>query len=214
MSMDALRVTFYMDGTGVFMWPKTPIHLDGLLSWALMPFHRLEIGAPAPNEEPFEIKLPLGTWKKDGHWGWHASALFPDGEFYESTQYYRKKIRTERLHLTSGAVGTQSGRYAERNTPMPLILCNKLIGYCLGKRKRIAHILKKQTRYIGAMASAGKGKVLGVEVDVIDDDFSIKKDGRMMRYMPAENGLRTGRIRPPYHNNFDSVTTCYPGDEF
>lgn len=213
MSLDYLKVTFVTDGTGVFAWPKTPPHLDGLIAWAILPFQNID-RLPPPDKKPVEFRLPLGTWERNGHWGWSASAISPEGEFFESTQFYRRRSRgIANSHMVSGQIGLQSGQYSERNLPMPLILCKNWVAYCVGRRKRIYGLLARQIGRLGAKGSMGKGKVLKVEVEKIENDWSLMRDGKAMRYLPVPGGRRNGRIRPPYHNRFDPVQTCYPGDE-
>jgi CRISPR type IV-associated protein Csf3 len=200
-----------MDGTGVVMYPQNPIHLDSLLAWTLCPGHLIHIGLER-NEVPKIQKLPLATWHINGHWGWCASALFPESPV-ESGQYWRKKFRMDRIHLTRGSPNLMSGKYREYNMPIPLILCSEVIGYAFGDRKRLAQLLPR-VRYIGKKGGYGKGGVVGVKVETINEDYSLVKEGKAMRFLPQKDGNRYGRILPPYWNDTERIQTCYVGDTY
>ena len=209
MAIKPLKITFHMDGSGIVMYPNSPIHLDSLLAWAICPKHLADKGLER-SEVPEVQRLPLGEWHINGYWGWHASALFPDGDI-ESLQFWRKKFRTNRIHLTTGSPNLMSGKYREYNIPMPLILCHTITAYALGSRKRVAQLLRR-IRYIGQKGSYSKGLVNSVEVKVIEKDYSLAKDGKAMRFLPQKDGPRFGRIRPPYWNVTERINTCYVGD--
>jgi len=74
---------------------------------------------PARDEAPDDIPLPLERWKIGSVWGWHASALLPDGDNFETLQYWRKRFRQSRAELISGTVNIASGTYRDHNMPMP-----------------------------------------------------------------------------------------------
>lgn len=198
-----------MDGTGVIMYPYKPIHLDSLLAWTVCPEHLKSKGLER-DEIPEIQRLPLKKWHIEGHWGWCASALFPDNET-ESLQYWRKKFRTNRIHMTKGSPNLMSGKYKEYNMPMPLVLCNTMTAYALGEPTQIAQLIE-QIKFIGQKGAYGKGNIVGVEVEVIENDYSLAKDGLATRFLPDKNGNRFGRVLPPYWNTTESLQTCYVGD--
>jgi len=205
-SISSLKIIFGLDGTGVYYDPYEPIHLDALLSWALMPFYR-DKGSEAPsrNDEPIDVPLPLEKWYIGDQWGWKASALFPEGDSAESLQYWRKKFRQNKIEVTRGSPNLQNGIYREYNTPLPLLLCHKMVAYAVGDRGRVDLILRKHIKYLGKKNAYGKGKVLSVETGIVDYDWSMYRDGNPMRFLPDANGIREVRVRPPYWNNCGRV---------
>ncbi len=210
MSLKPLKITFRMDGTGVVMFPQNPVHLDSLLAWAICPEHLINRGLER-NEIPEIQMLPLKKWHINGYWGWHASALFPDGKI-ESLQYWRKKFRTNRIHMAKGSPNLMSGKHKEYNMPIPLILCNTMTAYALGNRKRITQLLER-IKYIGKKGAYGKGAVTDVEVEVIEEDFSLLKGGRVMRFLPAKGGSGYGRVLPPYWNMTERIQIWHVGEQ-
>lgn len=213
MSLKSLKITFHLDGAGVFFDPFEPLHLDSLLSWALAPFH-CKGEAPGRDDEPYDIPLPLGKWKINGIWGWHASALFPDGDVAESLQYWRKRFRQSKVDCCKQNPNLSNGPYREYNVSMPLLLCHKMTAYAFGSRKRVAHVLRKQVRFIGKKKAYGKGVITNIDVDVIDKDRSLINEGITTRYLPDKNGIRLIRPRPPYWNNVGKVKCCNVGDRY
>ncbi len=215
MSLQNLKITFHLDGTGLYYDPYEPIHLDALMAWALIPFHTQRgEEPPTRNSKPTDVPLPLGKWNINGHWGWSASALFPDGETAEGLQFWRKRFRQGKIELTQGSPNLQMGIYREYNNPLPLLLATKMIAYAVGDRGRVQQVLQKHIRYLGKKAAYGKGKIISIEVEIIDQDYSLVKDGRAMRFLPYENGVRQVRVRPPYWNNFEKINCCEIGDEY
>lgn len=206
-----LQITFHLDGTGVYYDPYEPIHLDALLAWALVPFQAASKNI-ARSDIPDEIELPLTRWKINNFWGWKASALFPGENCCESIQYWRKKFRQNRIELMTGSANLKQGIYREYNTPMCLVITDKMIAYAQGGKKRIKQILQKHIKYLGKKRSYGKGKIINIEVEEIENDYSIKKDGKAMRWLPKQDGSKLVRCRPPYWNRIDRINCCDIGE--
>jgi len=213
MSLRPLRISILLDGSGVYFDAYEPLHLDALLAWALAPFH-CKGEPPDRDEQPYDVPLPLGKWHIGGVWGWHASAFCPIGGQAESLQFWRKRFRQSRIEWCKGNPNIKNGIYRDYNVPMPLLLSHKMVAFALGGRKRIAHILRKQVRYIGKKKAHGKGRVVGIEVDEIDKDLSLVYQGKAQRYLPSDDGLRLVRPRPPYWNNIGRVPCCNVGDDY
>lgn len=212
MSLQPLHIVFTLDDEGVMFDPFCPIHFDGLLDWCLSPLNRTG-SAPARHEKPEEIRLPLGTWHYGGTWGWCASALFPVGvEWEEEMRYIRKKVRTNRLSLTSGNINLQSGKTREWNLPLTLQHIPQMEAWCLGERQRFKRLLEKNLRYLGKKRHRGFGRIEDLSIDYCDDDYSVLKNGKAQRWLPDKDGLREVRVRPPYWNNIDRIACCEVGD--
>jgi len=210
-----LKITFNLDGTGIYYNPHEPMHLDALLSWALMPFHRQKGDeAPTRDSKPIDVPLPLGKWHIGGEWGWCASALFPDGENCESLQFWRKRFRQNKIEQAKGNPVLTNGVYREYNNPMPLLLTQKMTCYALGSKKRVKQILKKHIKFLGKKSSIGKGRIISIDIDIIDEDYSLTKDGYAMRFLPLKDGFRRCRVRPPYWNNHKKTNVCEVGEPY
>jgi hypothetical protein len=208
--MDNLRVTFILDGSGVYYDPAEPIHLDSLLVRASVP-HHAPGHVPTRDEEPDDIPIPLARWHIAGQWGWKASAIFPDGVTASAMQHWRKKFRTGRIHLTNGSPNLTNATWREYNEAMPLLLCHSMVAWCVGERRKVLRELRRSVTHLGRKASMGKGRVNAILVDRVDEDWSILREGRAQRWLPAAGAPRRCRPRPPYWNNVGRIATCEVG---
>ena len=199
-----LQITFHLDGTGVYYDPNEPPMLDALLA-AIRVRHHVSGEPPAKDEPPFEVPLPLAKQYVGNHWFWKASALFPiEDEAMQHVVYWRKRFRQNRAEMTEGSPNLTNGTYRDWNTPVPLLLTSALRGWCVytGDRKpsKLRQDLEKDVRYIGKKRAHGRGQVTRVTVEMIEEDWSVSKDGLTTRYVPDENAFRNVRPRPPYWN--------------
>lgn len=213
MSFSPLKVTFHLDGTGVYFDPAEPLHLDALLVFAAAAHHGIT-GELSRDELPKDIPIPVARWRVGSVWGWSASALFPDGQTAESLQFWRKKFRQNRVELTAGSPNLTNATWREYNMPMPLVLCHTMVAWCLGDRRNIRHELIRSVRHLGKKAAMGKGAVNDITVDRVDEDWSLVRAGCAQRWLPSPQGARLCRARPPYWNNVDRSLMCEVGEPY
>lgn len=206
-----LKVTFGLDGTGVYYNPADPIHLDALLAFCASAHHKTR--QITRGDIPDEFPIPCAKWRIRGQWGWRCSALFPEGpNGGESIEYLRKKFRQDRADLTSGSPVLTNATYREYNIPMTLTLTTKMVAYCFGERSKILRELRRNIRHLGSKRSAGRGRINKVTVEEWRADWSIMCDGHAMRFLPSVNAPRMCRPRPPYWNQHGAVPMCEVGD--
>lgn len=203
-----LRITFHLDGSGVYYDPHEPTMLDGLLHWALAPkqgFTHLD-----RDDVPGDVQLPLMRRTIDSTWVWHASALMPEGPAGEGLWHWRKRLRQSRIHLTTGSPNTQNGTYRDWQTPLPLLLCTRMVAYASGSGVEVRRQLRG-IKYIGKKAAHGHGKVIGIDVEPCEHNYSLSMDGLAMRWLPHADGTRRVRPRPPYWHPHGRVAACEIG---
>jgi len=209
--MSFYKITFHLDGTGLYFDPHEPIHIDALLAWALAP--RQNIRHTDRSTIPDLVRLPVKRSMINGSHVWHASALFPEGEMAEGIWHWRKRFRQGRAELTTGSPNLTNGQYRDWQMPVPLLLCHSLVGYANGHRRDLRNLLG-EVRYLGKKRAHGHGRVIGLDIEQCDADYSLVKNGRAMRWLPSHNGTRLVRPMPPYWNPHGRVTCCEVGDEF
>jgi len=207
------KIIFHLDGCGVYFDPNEPIHLDGLLAWALSPMQKrnLHLGR---DDEPDDIRIPLLETKINGLQIWNASALFPADNHIETLRYWRKRFRQNRCCLSNGSPNLTNGAYREYNMPIPLLLCRDMVAYASGNRKEVKKIFDRQLKYLGKKRSVGYGKILSIDYEEMEENHSLTRQGHAMRWLPLEGAMRLVRPRPPYWNNYGKVHCCEIGDEF
>lgn len=205
-----LRVVVHLDGTGIYYDPAEPIMLDALLAAAVCRWH-VHGEPPARDDAPDDIPLPLARWTIGDTWGWRASALLPDGPSFEGIQYWRKRLRQGRLELSAGSPNTTNGPWRDWNMPLPLLLVARMVGYAVGEAGKIRRELRRSIKALGKKRAHGRGAVVGIDVDEIDEDWSLCRDGIAQRWLPQADGSRLVRPRPPYWNIVGRVQCCEIG---
>lgn len=198
------KVTFHLDGSGVFYDPFEPPHLDALLAYCLAGLHakRHYIGR---DDQPEEVPLPLLQGERCGVEVWRASALFPEGEGVESIQYWRKKFRQNRMHLTKGSPNLTNATYREWNTALPMLCVPRMVCWASGSRKEVVKLLRRDIKYLGKKRAHGHGRIVRIEAEECDEDLSWVRDGKANRFLPDEGGGKLVRPKPPYWNNHGRV---------
>jgi hypothetical protein len=201
-----------IDAKGLIYNPLEPQHLDGLLAWCLQPFHT-ERTITHRDEIPDEIPLPLRYVMIDGQKVWKASAILPMTDEIQSGAYFRKRLRTDRVTLTKGSPNQQMGVYHDCNIQIPVTICRYLCAYFEGNASEVRKLLKR-VKSIGRKREMGYGKVISVDVEPCEHDYSLVKDGFAMRFLPDKTGFLDRRMRAPYWNNYDKVPSCQVGDHY
>lgn len=207
--MNSYKITFHLDGTGLYYDPNEPIHLDSLIAWVLAPKQGLRHLDRAG--EPGLVRLPIKASRIHGRYIWHASALHPVGPTGESIWYWRKRFRQARCELTTGAPNLTNGTYRDWQMPVSLLLCRRMVAYVVGKRGDIRKALS-EVRYLGKKRAHGHGKILSVDIEECDDDYSLVMEGKAMRWLPDPEGSRMVRPQPPYWHPSGRVACKNVGD--
>lgn len=205
MGMRPFRVVFTLDPAGVVYSPQDPIHLDGLLAWCCKR-HHAHGRAPARDEPPDEIPLPLERWHCGGTWGWCASALLPEESAMEALGFWYKRLRRDRVGLVAvGTPNTAMGIYRDWAMPLPRQLVTALVAYGVGDLYEVRRELRRHVRALGAKRRQGHGRVVNIEVVPWPENWSLVREGRAQRWLPAPDGPRLVRPRPPYWSVVDRV---------
>lgn len=89
----------------------------------------------------------------------------------------------------------------------------RMVAFANGNRGECKKILRKQLRYLGKKRAHGHGRITSIETEETECDWSFLKDGRAMRWLPDEGGLRLVRTMPPYWNRINRVKCCEVGTE-
>lgn len=195
------------------------LHLDGLLAWGAYQAHVREHGADGiPNiNAPWalDFDLPLARWQRpvpdgatlhpnlldaDGMlWGWCASAGFAEWVAHGKMEFRKRPDLMRMARYTKNpSHHLGAGPFKAFDLAYPTELAFEIEWYALGDRERCEALLCDVT-HIGKKSKLGMGKVLRWEVEDIGHDWSIEKEGVLMRRMPRDGG-RPGTIRAPYHH--------------
>jgi hypothetical protein len=87
-----------------------------------------------------------------------------------------------------GLVNTVQGKYKAGFFSLERISADRVSYYCRGDKEVITELLSK-LHFLGKKSSLGWGKITMIEVDTIENDFSIVKDEKLMRNLPKQNSF-------------------------
>lgn len=96
-----------------------------------------------------------------------------------------------------GKVNTTSSTYKAYRMPMNIILAAEIIWYVVGDRNEVESLLE-EIPSLGKKTSQGFGQVTQWIVEEIEEDWSLEKDGQLMRSVPDPEGDSEWGVRPPY----------------
>jgi hypothetical protein len=201
------KITFNLDGTGVYINPTDPIHIDALLSWVMTPL-KIEKDKRIFDRDsvPDKIPIPITMGEINGHRIFCASALSPEGNFNYASEFYKKSFNLNHIDITHGSPVLTNGKYRSYKNNMQLLLTHKMIGF-FNSNSSIKELnrLFKNIRYLGKKSAYGYGKVISTQIEEVECGYYWFKDGKTMRFIPHENGNRFIRATPPYWNNHNKV---------
>lgn len=155
------------------------------------------------------VDLPLKKIENNEYWYWSASfAQWPDN-YADGKDHWSKRVRSGLLHFLNynGKINQGSGRYKGYRMPVFYRHAVSVSWYAVGNKLEIKRLLTGVT-HLGKKCAYGWGRVIAWQVESWKDDWSIKRDGKLMRAVPIlNNQKKTGTIfygyRPEYwyHGN-------------
>jgi CRISPR type IV-associated protein Csf3 len=161
------------------------------------------VSGPDHPEKVTAVSLPLARCEEHGPlWYYAASfAQWPEVRT-QGSDYWNKRACD--LPLTDvldfgkkrGNVVDSRGRYKAYHMPIWYIHAHSVSWYVVGHRESIEALLRHHTN-IGKKSSQGWGAVSRWTVEPMADDWSVRRDGKLARAIPAEHGVLTG-FRPSY----------------
>jgi len=199
------------------------IHLDGLIAYGrLREREREGLNGDLPDPDhcdwPIDFDLPLATWEaplsgkcharllndSGKLWGWRASDIVWPDQVVEGSVALRKMTDVDQMvrHTDEGRLKQSTGILKNKDKKYPTKQAREACWYAVGDPDRVRTLLR-EVMHVGKLHGHGQGRVQGWEIEEIDEDWSVTKDGRLMRRMPAswcegDGGVRRGTIRPPY----------------
>jgi hypothetical protein len=205
------------------------LHLDGPLSWGAYLEYVREHGddlPPLSGPWAMDFDLPLARWTcppaggedarlltADGElWGWCCSAAVVDW-VAQGRHDLRKRPALEAMRRYTGARShhTGLGPMKAKDISFPTLLAFEIEWYALGDRDAVARLLGR-VHHLGKLSRHGLGRVLRWTVEPMEVDWSIEREGRLMRRMPEAwpratvAGEEIAPIRAPYHHRSRRVS--------
>lgn len=190
--------------------------LDGILASLWMRENRPDLYYNnSVIDEIVHADLPLK--RIDNGNGWYYACSFAEVEWQGGeTQYWHKRntVYEQTRHVGKGSIDLGKGKTKAYRTAMFTLQSNRLTWYAVGDATWLAERLPMVTS-IGKKRNTGHGMVANWRIEEIEQDFSLSKDGKLMRSMPLADlnpiPLNTRityyGLRPPYwhSDNIDRV---------
>jgi len=146
---------------------------------------------------------PGGWWIAEGkdHWNKRFDSRFMDLVDFGSRR---------------GKIIVEQGRYKAYHMPVFYYAALRIEWYAVGDRAEIERLLCCVT-HLGKKRSQGYGRVIRWEVEPIEQDWSIWKDGRLTRGVPANDVSGKGAfnllnygLRPSYYRQQNQMLLAMP----
>ena len=156
--------------------------------------------------------LPLKTLDGDIH----AASFALVKKAGEETAYWHKRLDAQLAEEyvdfcgRRGRVNTTSATYKAYRMPLNIIMTPEVIWYAVGDRNEIESLLE-EIPALGKKTSQGFGQVTEWVVEGIEEDWSLWKDGQLMRSIPDPEGDSEWGVRPPYWFPPNIVRCRMPG---
>ena len=190
--MENFKVIFYMGSPIISI---SPIILDSLISLCKAKeilgekFYMTQGNISGSIEEIEAMLNPI----LDKKYGVYCTS-YGIGDFKEYKTTWSKRWDSEtdevvRLSNSKKRVDVGAGHYKNYHMPMLVKSYKTLVFYVRGDMKEIKRLLETYLTNIGKKASQGYGEILKMEFIKTQENYSIEKDNKLMRHIPAKNNI-------------------------
>lgn len=151
-----------------------------------------------------EVPLMLQRRNLSAETPWYYAASFAqwNGTVAQGTDHWNKRFDMSLAHLVDfqgkrGKVIVEQGEFKAYHMPIHYRHALSVSWYVVGDIDWVREMLSTVT-HLGKKTAQGWGAVARWEIEPFAHDWSVYgPDGRLMRSIPAERGIRTG-LRPSY----------------
>ena len=193
--------------------------LDGILFYQVM---RDEHGpqiitVPGSCLPCHEETLPLAV-ANSGTQNWYYCCSWAQWSHdVEGRDYWNKRFDSRLSDLVDfggrrGKVLIEQGRYKAYHMPVFYRAALWIDWWCVGDRERIEYLLLCCT-HVGKKAAQGWGRVIRWEIESAPEDWSVWRDGKLMRGIPDDSGgahIQHYGVRPSYWLSANQMMLVMP----
>lgn len=210
-------------------WLRTPVvadqymPLDGVL---LYQAHRYQAGGICPVTIPGDYTaqgvstIPIDI-EHPGRRNWYYRASWAQwGPCVEGRSHWNKRFDVKYSWLAKmgrkSKIVTKAGEYKQYHMPVFYRSALWVEWYLVADKSEMEHLLCTVT-HLGKKRSQGWGRVSRWQIDEWTEDWSVWRDGQLMRGIPAEDVSRDGPldfkiygIRPSYWKDNNQMPLVMP----
>ncbi len=217
-SLEPLQITaFFRTAVITDTW----LPLDGIL---LAQKIREDFGAQdmtipgISNEDAINVQLPIKAINNNE---WYYCISWAEwGPYIDGNDYWNKRFDNDLSDFVTfkgrGTINNSEGTYKAYHQPVFYRSALWARWYCMGNKTEIKRLLSTCTN-VGKKGSQGWGRIMRWSVESIHNDWSIWKDGRLMRGIPAGEkpdnyvgNIAVYGVRPPYWNRRNQIMVVLP----
>jgi len=195
------------------------IHFDSLIASLCMRDALGEDFYVLPSDKTINInnlRLPI---QQTGEL-YHASvSIFQQPELHKTT-IFKRFSDMQTYHFSKkqqqSRIRTNSGYFKDFMLSLPTIVSDTVYFYCCADKKEIQRLLSNLT-HLGKKTSVGGGRIREINITSTAEDYSMYKDGEVMRPIPTkvdprpviQEGMRWSQstYKPPYWDK-SQTTLC------
>lgn len=214
-------------------WLRTPVISDQWLPLDAVLFYQaardqlppqiVTIPGGPQNGVSHKIKMPLAmvgyrtpTWYYKCSWAQWPEVV-AEGRDHWNKRFDQSLAFLVDFHGRRGAVNTKAGSLKMYHMPVYYRSALWVEWYCVGEREWIARLLSTCT-HVGKKAAQGWGRVWRWDVEPLAEDWSVWREGRLMRGVPVEDVVGNGKpfqlahygFRPSYWSRTNQRVVAMP----
>lgn len=197
---EPLKITAY-PRCGIVTDEHLPI--DGILLYAAMRERYGPLLLTTPGDVPVKemVDLPLAKAGAEDAWYYAASFVQWPERVADGRAYWHKRADQQYTAVVDfgkrrGKINNKAGRYKSYRMPVFYRHALSVSWYVVGDRGEIGRLLSTMT-HVGKKTAYGWGRIIRWQVEPWPEDWSVHRNGRLMRAVPGEGGTLHG-YRPPY----------------
>lgn len=217
LEFEHLKVILKM--TSPIMLAHPFIHLDGLILHLLYRDVLDDDYYCLPSKNPIDFSPYVKAPIKQTEDVYHASVSFFDTDTKFATTIY-KRFCTEYLDLLQTKkrkIRKGSGFFRDYMMRMVYIPAKTVFFYVNGNRAEIERLLRHVVS-LGKKSAYGFGRVNSVQIEKLEEDYSLVKDGLAMRPLPVRmlTDVKTQILlayKPPYWDKRNVNLCAFPATE-
>lgn len=165
----------------------------------------LPLGIIHPGRRNWYYQCSWAQWFHDIEGNDHWNKRF-DSKFADMVDFGKRR----------GKVLIEQGKYKAYHMPIFYRAALWIEWYCIGDKQEIEHLLSTVT-HVGKKGSQGWGRVSRWEIESISEDWSVWRDGQLMRGIPPDDlldnkpfNLLFYGIRPSYWKKENQMPLAMP----
>jgi len=182
-----------------------------------------ELAVTVPGEQPAELDMPFLKKRHIGTPFWYYACSWAQWQPQEGKDHWNKRLDSSFAYLVDfgkkrGKIIIEQGAYKAYHMPIFYFIADRIEWYCVGIGDEIRRLLGACT-HLGKKTTQGWGRVATWLIESWPEDWSVRRDGKLTRGVPARDAgeipqdMHLYGIRPSYYNKNNQILLVMPKSE-